>query len=796
MDLYSARILFEFKHDKNFLNVTNRASVTAQALYYMRRLKFGKDDHQLPPSICIVDKNEAFFVDSADVKDLYSTKKSEFDWDRAPSSPCPRLVERIIDLKKVLDLRVYQFSSPSDFEDFSRELDRRRAEQLEFDFDFSDKKVITEHNFESAFDSWRQEFGGFVSDEFKPSQYFKRDLVEGTTTILEESNEIVFDMGGGKKAKKSIPTQKYEKFWSNFEKVSDPRTIHAISQRLDRLSAENFRRRTGEFYTPIAFAEKAIDYLVREVGERWWERGFRLWDMAAGTGNLEYELPEESLPFVYISTLLERDADYCSELYPEATVFQYDYLNDDVAQLFSDELKLSEIPSGLKLPPKLLGELADPDLKWIVFINPPFSTANVAQKSPEINKDGVSMTEVRRLMERNDLGETSRELFSQFLWRINREFNGKRAFLGMFSTLKYINSNNDHHLREQFFGYEFCRGFCLPARSFHGNKGQFPIGFLIWNLKKTRKLSDQQITIDIFDVNCEKIGTKTLQTVERDSFLSKWVDRPRTSQVMPPFSSGLNLALDKVDTRDRVADGFLFSMQSAGNSYQHRNLTYLLSGPAVSAGACSVTPENFERSLVVCAVRLVREKTWLNDRDQWYQPVTETSPEFVSDCVIWSVFSDANQTVSLRNVAYKGKNFDLTNQLFPLRKSDLADWDISLAAIRESVTAEIEDDRFLSGWLAGRELSAESAAVLSNARQIFRSFYRNSATLAWPKFSIQHWDVGWYQVRRSMVDSGLEPALFNEFSLSHDKLRARIDNQLEPLGFVSGKLHFFEHASG
>ena len=265
---------------------------------------------------------------------------------------------------------------------------------------------------------------------------------------------------------------------------------------------------------------------------------------------------------------------------------------------------------------------------------------------------------------------------------------------------------------------------------------------------------------------------------------------------MPPFSSGLNLALDKVDTRDRVAEGFLFSMQSAGNSYQHRNLTYLLSGPAVSAGAFSVTPENFEKSLVVSAVRLAREKTWLNDRDQWYQPVIDPSPDFVSDCVIWSVFSDANQTVSMRNVPYKGKNFDLTNQLFPLRKSDLGDWDISLTAIRESVTAEIEDDRFLAIWLEGRELSAESAAVLRNATQIFQSFYRNSATLAWPKFSIQHWDVGWYQVRRAMLDSGLEPTLFKEFSRSHDKLRARIDNQLEPLGFVAGKLKFFEHIAG
>ena len=47
-DLYTPQVLFEFKFDKNFASLRQRAAVLAQALYYMRRLKFGITDRPIP----------------------------------------------------------------------------------------------------------------------------------------------------------------------------------------------------------------------------------------------------------------------------------------------------------------------------------------------------------------------------------------------------------------------------------------------------------------------------------------------------------------------------------------------------------------------------------------------------------------------------------------------------------------------------------------------------------------------------------------------------------------------------
>ena len=328
---------------------------------------------------------------------------------------------------------------------------------------------------------------------------------------------------------------KYKAFWSNYEKISDPDQIKAIRQKMDRMTKEDLRRRTGEFYTPVAFAEKALQYLGRTVDIDWKSGNFRLWDMAAGSGNLESKLPAAALPFCYISTLNPDDAAYCQKIFPAATCFQYDYLNDDV------DFLVNPCATGeRKMPASLAADLQNPRLKWIIFINPPYATANNYERDKsKLDKDEVSFTKIQGLMTAAGMGEVSRELFSQFLYRISIEFKNRKAWLGMFSKLKYINSTNDQTLRDNFFHYKYERGFVFSSKSFNGCKANFPVGFLIWNLAENIALENQSIALDIFNEGTYKVGTKTLQAEKREEFLSKWIKRPTGTKKFPPMSSAL-----------------------------------------------------------------------------------------------------------------------------------------------------------------------------------------------------------------------------------------------------------------
>lgn len=793
-DLYTPQVLFEFKYDKNLSSIDQKAKVIAQTLYYTRELKYGTESLPVSPFIAVVDKNGGFIFKTKLFSSIYTSKKKSFDWDRAASTPCPKVVSAIKKLDGFSSIHVYDFSNSTDYENFISVITNALSKQLSLDFDEFDKKEINENNFVDAFVLWNKEFGEYVKNGRKPAEYFGSDIQFKKSFLLKETNTVVFNLNSGDSVSKPMPVKEYEYFWNTYAKCKDTNVIQRIWQRLDRLTKEDYRRFTGEFYTPVAFGAKAVDYITRTVGDKWWENGYRLWDMAAGTGNLEYELPEEALQFCYISTLLEDDAKYCEQLYPSATVFQYDYLNDDVIAKFENNIDLLKNDVSTKLPKKLLEDLSDQQIKWIILINPPFVTANEARTKKserKAAKENVSATKVRELMTSENLGEASRELFSQFLWRISYEFKNRKAYLGLFSTLKYINSNNDQRLRDSFFKFRYKCGFVFPAKVFQGNKGDFPIGFLVWNLHDVVSLDKQTITADIYNDRLEKIGIKKIPSTSRIDFLSKWVMRERNTVTMPPFSSALTIGSENKDVRDRVAKDFIGSLACPGNDFQHQNTTYLLSGPGVSAGAFSITPTNFEKAMIIYTVRKLPLANWLNDRDQFMQPNGEEFDEyFITDCLIWNLFSVSNNTVSVNNVQYKGKNYNIRNEMYPFLIDDIKKDIVSLSTLRTSL-AGARKDRFVADYLNHSKISIKAQKVLSEARELYRVFYESSMSLPLPKYSISNWDCGFYQIRMSLHDRGLGENEFNKLVCAEMELGDTILPRIYRYGFVIKNDHLF-----
>lgn len=784
IDHYTSDVLFEFKHDWNFKNAHFRALALAQTMYYVRRLKFGVLTASVPPTICVTDKNEGFFAATSDFAAFYNASV-KYDWDRAPSDPCPTLVKALEKSEVVKNIHVYSFENQDDESLFVSAVTVPTQQSF-----FEDtKKIISEDNFTSVYRYWESLFGKYIKNGHKPSEYFISDIEAGRSQIIS-NNEVLFRLNDST-VSKTVPMKEYKHFWGIYEKISNLNQIHALRQKADRLSEDFSRRFTGEFYTPIEFAAKAFEYIKRTVGENKLKSGkWRIWDMAAGTGNLEFMLPASILKKCYISTLLADDAAYCKKIYPSATVFQYDYLNDDAFRIASP----GAIPFGVipKMPKQLIADLADPEISWIIFINPPFATSNkdgnaVGKKS----KTGVAETQIRELMTRDGLGEVSRELFSQFLYRISVEFQERNAYLGMFSKIKYLVSTNDRKLRDSFFQFKFEKGFIFPSKAFSGTKGNFPVGFLIWNLGKNKHLSEQKIVLDVFNTSCEKIGTKCIPS--REDLLNKWVTRPKTTETFPPMTSGISQSTRTIDVRDKIANDFLCSFMCCGNDMAHQNRFCLLSGPYASAGAYSVTPDNFKQSMVVHAVCRIPKATWLNDRDQFYQPTIPDLPdEFISDCVIWSAFSQSNDSVSMRDVVYKNKVYQMENELFPFLLSEVKEWNCDLRDIRNQLFAANEN-RFLAKWIkANYSLSKEAREVLRSARSLYQYIYEHLSESNWLDYKIQCWDIGWWQIRKAAADVGGADEFYDLLRIAESQLAKKLESQIVAYGFMVSEMEALE----
>ena len=778
-DLYTPQVLFEFKYDKNFENLKAKATIFAQILYYVRQLKYGFTNKAIPIFLCLADKNETIITETIKWKKYY-TNDDNYDWDIAPSMPDCRLVEKLIDDNEFRNLHIYRFDNETNYNIFHEKLIYCLEPQHQSEL--IDKKIITEENFEEVFEFWNDTFGDSVQNGFKTSKYFVCDIQKGRTYPIKEEGKIFFDFGDGDSKMKKILLKDYDFFWQLYEKVNNPEIIRGILSKIDRLTEENMRRFHGEFFTPLRFANKALNYIEETAGKEWWKTGeYRIWDMAAGTGNLEWYLPNESYQYLYLSTLYLSDVDHCKKLFPSATVFQYDYLNDDVANVFANNLNFD---FTWKLPEKLRNDLANPELKWIILINPPFATSQKAGTSGQSKQD-VSDTNVRKVMHKDNLGEVSRELFAQFIFRIKKEFENKRALFGLFSTMKYINSNNDQKFRDDVFMFSFKDGFIFSSANFAGTKknNAFPVSFMLWDLSKAQKLEAQSIRIKILNSNIEKIGYKIINSENRDMFLSKWIKRPTAINKFPPIGSAISLKTNNKDRRDRIANGFLASLMCKGNDFQNQNFTALLSAPYVSAGALSVTPENFVQSMIIHAVRRIPKATWINDRDQFLQPKQDLSKEFINDCTMWNLFSNSNQTASMKDVEYEDELYQINNHFFPFLLSEIKTWGISDSDISLALTSA--EDRFLAKWLINKEFSIEAKEVLNIGKEIYQFYFKNLPLLQTHLFKIQTWDAGFWQIRNVLKDQDLAVDLFVKLKEKHIILGNKILPQIYDNKFIS-----------
>lgn len=486
-------VLFEFKFDKKLCKGQELAKGIAQSFYYIHRALYGQVLDTVPKYIVVADKNEATIFQADEWKDLYSS--IAFDWRRAPSSPDCKLVDAVEDHAPFKNIHVYDLTQPSELSLFSDTLNKAlRDEDILITPSF-----VTLDNFEAVFDHWKSAIGQYLPEDksqnsrHRKSVYFVNDL-QKLSKYDDEEGVLVFPKLEGIEHK--IPSRVYKWFWKAYRRPPDTKDMDGILARTDRLENMDKRRFQGDFFTPLAFAKLGLEYVEGVLGPDWY-KDYYIWDMACGTGNLEYHIP--NYDNVFMSTIDTGEVSYLqsNNMFPGVTVFQYDYLNDDV-ELVMLGVDLLDDKAGWKMPRKLREALADPSKKWVVLMNPPYAEATAGVASGA-NKSGTADTEIKKIMHNVNLGKAGNEIFVQFMYRIHREFQ-RGVQLGVYATLKYVNSQAFELFREKVFQPEYRAGFIFPASAFQGTKGKWPVSFLLWDWTGTGiPLENQNITMDVYD---------------------------------------------------------------------------------------------------------------------------------------------------------------------------------------------------------------------------------------------------------------------------------------------------------
>ena len=204
-----------------------------------------------------------------------------------------------------------------------------------------------------------------------------------------------------------------------------------------------------------------------------------------------------------------------------------------------------------------------------------------------------------------------------------------------------------------------------------------------------------------------------------------------------------------------------------------------------------MTPENFEKAMILHAVKKIPKATWTNDRDAFYAPSAELPNKFVNDCVVWSAFADSNYAVSLRNIEYQEKTWQIANNMYPFLLEDVRKWSCGHGDIAAQIGAANED-RFLAKYLSSRVLSQEAKDVMVAADRLYQKFYAEICNTSWMDWKIETWDVGIYQIRQALKAAGIAAEELAALKDAHERLREKLLPQIYEYGFLNADVEYYK----
>lgn len=759
VDIQTEEIWFEAKEA-----ATPPVLMFTQLLFYVRDAR--KKGEHIPPFLAVIDREKAAIMETAKALPILGDKsikwpKSASQVDKAIAAQAAPYIET--------HFVVYKMES-HEKEFIGAVKAALKAGKLV-------RTPITPDNLRQVFDKWVLMVGREL-DNVNESDYallFFADIMHDgkksaisnlPARLLHEDEKPLFLLNG---QTYGLASEKgYRNFWAIYHRPPEEEYRSYLLERRDSLLPINERSFKGAYYTPLHIVDKAYDLLAEVLGKNW-QQNYIVWDMCCGVGNLEVK--HSNHRNVYMSTLDKADIDVmtASRTCVAATKFQYDYLSDDV----TDFGEIDHSITG-KVPTELRQIISDSVTKKkgakkiLVLINPPYAEAmNIDNTKVEgenaESKIGVSKTKIGASM--CEYGYAARELFVQFLVRIQKEIPG--AIVATFSTLKYVNAPNFEEFRGRWKAH-YLGGFVVHSQAFDGLKGNFPIGFLVWDTSKKDAIS--KIHTKALDKDGNPFGEKTFYRKSSLPPLSEWVTRPRSNnQDALPLKNALTPTTSTKDVRgDKWADGAIGSFICKGNDFQNaQTATAILSSGYCSAGAFFITKENLWKVAIIFTVRRITKPTWLNDRDQFLQPASELSETFKSDCLVWMLFNGSNLSAGANDIYWNYKKWLLVNHFIPFTEDDVG------------ASGKFESD-FMSQYISKLKLSPEGKKVLSEGKKIWRKYHSsNFEKRIREELKLNRTDVGWYQVRKALEslegDESIDFVTFKDaYTCLGDKLRPQV----------------------
>jgi hypothetical protein len=320
-------LLAEFKFGKSMKSEVHFAQIIAQCLAYLKLIE--KSGNPIPEIILCGDENECCVFSYELV--LPYMNVPDVKWDAKPSAFLQTnqdLFMKLVNSDLLKNIFIYDIDDKFEFKTVVTKIKDLAKSSVT-------KTKINPKNMSTAFHYFvsRVLHKDVTLSANEKVNLFIQILVNPDDNYLHPTkSEIVSKHFGTVKVDK----RQFTSFMSNYEgfsyTIDEKEQLVGVS---DMIILEEDRRKQGEYFTPDILTLKADEYLSWYLGDDYKDQYF-VWDCAAGTGNLTRNFKYTNL---YQSTLHKSDLQTMKQsgINPEATKFQFDFLNDD----------LDKLPNGL-----------------------------------------------------------------------------------------------------------------------------------------------------------------------------------------------------------------------------------------------------------------------------------------------------------------------------------------------------------------------------------------------------------------------------------------------------------------
>lgn len=763
------RTIMEFKYQDMIKNKLVQSNILVQILYYLK--KFETTGEKLPTTIFVGDKNECFALNT---KTIVKYLDSKINWELAPSSAHkfnPQLIKAMVD---DIDILPFVFDIDDNFT-----IDLIINKILELGNNGVRKVKITSNNISPIFEYFEK---NVISSSSKlktneKANLFVQILINPNENYIHPKKHNILCT----KTLGDVPVngKAFMAFFAHFEdRIYSPKEKEAMTSLIDRLVEDNTRRSKGEFYTPTIWVDEAHKMITETFGENWKDE-YIVWDCCAGTLNLTRDYNFKNL---FVSTIEQSDIDTANQIgyNTNSTKFQFDFLND---KIFDDETSKSKVPRELQ---KALKE----GKKIIFLINPPYATAS-NKEADGTSKKGVSKTRIETLMKNENWGNSSTNLYAQFLYLITKLNIDKNINIALFSPSLYKTGESYKLFRKNFYQkFHFESSMIFNAKHFSDTADSWAIDFSIWKSGMEDRDSFISMMKDISPIEgIINLGEKDIYNLDNHPQASKWIRNfniQKQKIQMITLKSFNNLGTKTKNMYSNFIGGFECD---SNNIYANSTCVALYSVKNCNNhGSLDVIPENFEKVCALFTARKAITSEWYNQKDEYYAPneSNQNWKQFCADSIIYSLFNNSSQQSSLRNIEYNNKIWNIKNEWFFMKRNEMINIANEIGYDEIYHDAKNSSDSFVCKKLEEVYplLSNEAKDVLNMAKELTIKSMDMRKLMADMDSSLHLncWDAGWSQIKLVLKQYHQEE--LKEFRSKYKKLEDKLIPMIYELNFL------------